>query len=145
MQVCIGYDAGPKDSKRGAVLADGRYTYAYPLRTLGWDRERCEREIIAEGLPLPCKSACFYCSSQSPTELAAMDDAHPELGDKIIAMEANAAPNLTAIQGLWRNGCKGTRGGVAKPGAMSVFIQEHRARRHLPVVDESPSLKACCA
>lgn len=126
--VCIGYDDGPKDSKRGAVASDGRYTYAYPLRTLGWDREQCEREIAAEGLPVPVKSACFYCPSTSPDELAWLVRTHPDLADKIVAMEANAAPNLTAIQGLWRNGCKGTRGGVAKPGAMSEFIAAERLR-----------------
>jgi hypothetical protein len=126
--VCIGYDAGPKDSKRGAVAADGRYTYDYPLRRLGWDRERCEREIAAAGLPVPVKSACFYCPSTSLEELAWLVRTHPELADRIVAMEANAAPNLKTIQGLWRVGCKGTRGGVAKPGAMSVFISAERLR-----------------
>lgn len=127
--VCIGYDAGPKDSKRGAHKADRRYTYAYPLRVIGWDREECKRQIANAGLPVPIKSACFYCPSTTPAELAALDDAHPELGDRIIAMEANAAPSLKAIQGLWRCGCKGTRGSVAKPGSMSVFIRERRALR----------------
>lgn len=125
--VCIGYDDGAKDSKRGGVVADGRYTYDYPLRRLHWDREQCEREIAAAGLPVPPKSACFYCPSTTPAELAELVDRHPDLADKILAMEANAAPKLTKIQGLWRNGCKGTRGGMAKPGAMSVFIKERRA------------------
>lgn len=144
--VCIGYDDGPKDSKRGAVAADGRYTYEYPLRALGWDRDECARQILAAGLPLPPKSACFYCPSTTPEELAALDDAHPELGDKIIFMETLAKPNLTNIQGLWRNGCKGTRGGVAKPGAMSQFIREHREKRdrlHLPVLDSFTYIEEC--
>lgn len=129
--VCIGYDAGPKDGKRCAVQASPKYTYAYPLRRLGWDRDRCVAEIVAAGQPVPVKSACFYCPSTTVAELAALDDAHPELGDKIIAMEAGAASNLTAIDGLWRKGCKGTRGSIARPGSMSVFIRERRALRVL--------------
>lgn len=125
--VCIGYDAGAKDSKRGAHRPDKHYHYFYPLRRLGWDRATCKDKIARAGLPLPRKSACFYCPSTSVEELAALVDEHPELADRIIALEANAAPNLTAIEGLWRNGCKGTRGSIKRPGSMAVFIKERRA------------------
>ena len=43
---------------------------------------------------------------------------------RIVVMEARAKPNLKKIQGLWRNGCKGTRGGEKKPGRMTDFIVE---------------------
>ena len=39
-------------------------------------------------------------------------------------LEARAEPRLRSIQGLWGNGCKGTRGGVKKPGRMTDFIVE---------------------
>jgi hypothetical protein len=133
--VCIGYDAGPKDSKRGAVLDDARYVYAYPLRALGWDRPRCEAEIAAEGLPVPMKSACAYCPSRTPAELTYIVINHPTIADRIVRMETVAEPNLTAIKGLWRNGCKGTRGSVAKPAKMSDYIASER--RRLNIVKEA--------
>ena len=43
---------------------------------------------------------------------------------RIVIMEARAKPRLTKIEGLWRNGCKGTRGGEKKPGSMTQFIRE---------------------
>lgn len=127
--VAIGYDAGPSDGRRSKVKECRRYRYLYPLREWGWDRERCIAEIAAAGLPVPMKSACWFCPATKPAELAWLVDTHPDLADRIIALEANAAPNLTSIQGLWRNGCKGTRGSVARPGSMSVFIRERRALR----------------
>jgi len=41
---------------------------------------------------------------------------------EIVIMEVRAAPRLRSIQGLWRNGCKGTRGAVRRPGRMTDFI-----------------------
>jgi len=127
--VAIGYDAGPKDCRRSEVKEDARYRYVYPLRVWGWDRERCEREIALAGLPVPPKSACFFCPSTKPSELRDLIDRHPDLADRIIAIEAAAKPKLTKIQGLWRNGCKGTRGAEKRPGSMTEFIQAHRLNR----------------
>lgn len=126
---CIGYDDGPKDSKRYAHVEgyeDPRYEYRYPLREWHWDREECIRQIRAAGLPVPCKSACFFCPATKPEELKELS---PENLRFIVAMEARAHPRLTAIDGLWRCGCKGTRGGVAKPGRMTDYI---RAKGLLP-------------
>lgn len=130
--VAIGYDAGPTDGRRSKLRETRRYAYRYFLREWGWDRARCESEIRSVGLPVPVKSACFFCPSMKPDELAALVDDHPDLADRIVAMEGGAAPKLKKIQGLWRNGCKGTRGAVARPGAMTAFIE---ARRRLVVLD----------
>ena len=55
----IGYDAGPCDSKCGGIEISGPWTWIYPLREWGWDRERCIAEIARAGLPVPPpKSAC---------------------------------------------------------------------------------------
>jgi hypothetical protein len=125
----IGYDAGPKDAKRAWNIAgDGRYEYVYPLRQWGWDRERCIAEIEAAGLPVPVKSACFFCPATKPDELADLVERHPELADRIVALEATAKPYLTTIDGLWRKPVKGLRGGTPRPGSMSEFIVEHRRR-----------------
>lgn len=142
--VCIGYDAGPKDARRPNIADDSRYAYFYPLRVWGWDREECKQRILAAGLPLPMKSACFFCSANKPAEIVAMDDAHPELGDRIMAMEANTEARQQArrnagkkaILGLWGMGCQGKRGSEKKPGRMTDFILAHRAGRSLPVLQE---------
>lgn len=127
----IGYDNGAKDSKRCVDFAeDKQYVYEYPLRVWGWDREECQRQILAAGLPLPVKSACFFCPSTQPAELRAMVTEHPELCDQIITMESLARNTKLhrplEIQGLWGNGVKGFRGATPKPGSMTEYIQAVR-------------------
>jgi hypothetical protein len=136
----IGYDAGPRDAKRYAQavgVEDPLYDYWYPLMDWGWDRERCEEEIRREGLPgwkdktgqewvkkggVPVKSACYFCPATQPEELPQFKKVYLRY---IVIMEARAEPRLTDIEGLWRNGVKGTRGGKYRPGKMTDFIREH--------------------
>lgn len=121
MTRAIGYDAGSKDSKRAwSIKADSRYEYIYPLRDWGWDREHCVSENTAAGLPVPPKSACFFCPATQPQELADLVARHRGLADRIVHMEATAKPNLRKVEGLWR---KGTR---SRPGSMTTFIEELR-------------------
>lgn len=156
--VAIGYDAGPKDSCRAwDITDDEHYEYIYPLMELGWDREQCMEEIRAEGLPgwetdkggkylksggVPVKSACWFCPSTQPEELVEFSKTPHgrEYLRAIIRMERNAEPNLTSIEGLWRNGVKGTRGGKAKPGSMTKFIRDNNLLggvvKSLPLVDQ---------
>lgn len=134
----IGYDAGPKNGKRAwKIVDDDRFVYRYFLREWGWDRERCKEEIAAAGLPVPPKSACFFCPAMQPAELLELDRAHPELGDRIMAMEAASAPHLTKIEGLWRHAVQGRRGAVPRPGSMTEFIEKSRMRRRLHVLQEN--------
>lgn len=120
----IGYDAGAKDSRRAWQMTDdAKYSYWYPLREWGWDRARCESEIAKAGLPVPLKSACFFCPATQPEELIELHAKHPDMVRRIEAMEENAAPQLKTIQGLWTNGTKGTKGGRPRPGRMSEFIR----------------------
>lgn len=58
-----------------------------------------------------------------PEELVELHLRHRHLTVRIRRMEANAAPHLRKISGLWGRGTKGTRGGVAKPGSMTVFLR----------------------
>jgi hypothetical protein len=140
VQRAIGYDAGPKDSKRRWDIIDTkRYAYVYFLRTWGWDHDRCIREIIGAGLPVPPKSACFYCPATTPAELADLVFRHPPLADRIVEMERVAKPYLRTLPGLWRHEIKGMRGAVAHPGSMTEFIVDLRAHpekraRYLPVL-----------
>jgi len=98
--VMIGYDAGPADMRRKAIDDDSEYRYWYPLRELKWDRKQCKVEIEREGLPVPMKSACFFCPANTPAELlerSRTSHGRDELR-RIVRMEANAHDNL---QGNW--------------------------------------------
>lgn len=129
----IGYDAGPKDSKRCWDITEGRrWRFEYPLREWGWDRERCAAEILAAGLPLPPKSACFFCPATQPEELIELRVRRPALVERIVAMETVARPGLRLIEGLWGRGVRGKRGGRPKPGSMSEFVRALDAGELLP-------------
>lgn len=137
----IGYDASGKDMRRGHSLKDDkRYRYRYPLREYNLDREGCA-ELLREDLvltrvaraagmdPVPRKSACWFCPSATTDDIRELDDHHPDLADRIIAIEAAAMPNLRTIDGLWRRPRKGTRGTEPRPGDMSSFIRQYRAEK----------------
>ena len=120
----IGYDASPKDRRRyshAQGLEDDDYAYEYPLIEWGWDREDCKRIIADAGLPVPPKSACTFCPSVKPHEVR---DYKIKYLTEIIIMEARAEPRLRKIDGLWRTGCKGTRGATKRPGKITDFIRE---------------------
>lgn len=120
----IGFDSGPGDRRRAnhaGSIRDPHYSFLYPLQIWGWDRGRCEEEIRKEGLPVPPKSSCFFCPAMKPAEVRALP---ADKLRRIVIMEARAEPRLRSIQGLWGNGCKGTRGSVKRPGRMSDFIVE---------------------
>lgn len=103
---CIGYDAGPRDSCR-QYKAEGKespgFTNRFPLIEWGWDREECKRQIAAAGLPVPVKSACFHCPASKKDEIVSLQQLHPVLFQKAIALEEGArAKGLKKIAGLGR-------------------------------------------
>jgi hypothetical protein len=131
----IGYDAGPADMKRGHKLKDDEeYVYWYPLREWGITREKAEAVIRSAGLPVPVKSACFYCPASKPHEIAALCKEHPDLATRIKKMEKVAGPRLRVIEGLWRKATK------ARPGDMSTYIDEcrkgKRSTKNRPIAAE---------
>lgn len=75
-----------------------------------------------------------------PHELIELAIDQPDLAWRIIEIERRAGPNLDTLDGLWRAGVKGTRGGVAKPGSMTEFLIEWmadgRAYRALPSLSD---------
>lgn len=107
----IGYDAGPKDSRRPGIPDDAHFRYVYPLREFSLDRIGCIRTIIAAGLPVPIKSACYFCPASKPAELIWLHAVHPDLFLQALLMEEKARPKLQKVEGLWR---KSTR---TKPGS----------------------------
>lgn len=102
----IGYDNSPADLKRTAKALkrppDEKYDYRYPLQEWGWDRARCIEEIDKAGLPVPLKSACFFCPASKKWEVRWLAAVHPELFLRSIKMEDLAANG--------RNGLKPKRG-----------------------------------
>lgn len=102
----IGYDAGETRRIQHAAPADEanrKYENHYPLYEWGWTREECVRVIERAGLPRPGKSSCFFCPSMKKKEIQALWEDYPELFDRAVAMERNAAPNLQTVKGLGRN------------------------------------------
>ncbi len=127
----IGYDAGPKDSRRAHELKeDDDYQYVYPLRAWGWDRARCIAELRWAGAPIPRKSSCFFCPAAKPWEIAELVRDYPKLADRIIEIEDTALPYIR-IEGFWTKTIKGMRGAIPKPGRMAEFIRRVREDRAL--------------
>lgn len=120
----IGYDCGAADSKRSKIPEDDKYTYTYPLRVWGWDRAACKAAIAEAGLPVPPKSACWFCPATKPEELREFVTNHPEYIARIVAVEAAAAPSLTqTVEGLWATECKGVRDpSKARPASWTEFL-----------------------
>ena len=99
----IGYDAGPSDGLRIKEFHDPKYRFWYPLREFGLDRAACIDLIRSEGLPVPCKSACFFCPATKKPELVQLHSLHPDLLERALAIERKALPKLRSVQGLGRS------------------------------------------
>ncbi len=84
----IGYHAG--ETRRSDITEKGRYKYRYPLREWGWGQAECEASIQREGLPVPMKSACYFCPSSKAHEVLWLAENHPELYADAVAMEKAA-------------------------------------------------------
>jgi hypothetical protein len=121
----IGFDAGPSDSRRHHHAQDDEHRYWYPLSSeWGMDRDDCVRSIRDAGLPVPMKSACFYCPASKRQEVLWLRDRHPDLLERALAIERNAAPNLTSVRGLGRS------------FSWEQFLDDH---------DDPPLFASCCS
>jgi hypothetical protein len=88
---------------REAWLDAHVFHYWYPLMDWRMDRAACERAIRGAGLPVPVKSACFFCPASKKPEIVELGVRHPELLRRALTIEANAKPNLTSVVGLGRS------------------------------------------
>lgn len=91
----IGFDM---DEPQRAVAIKGN---RYPLIEWGWGRAECVEAIERAGLPLPGKSACFFCPSSKKAEIKVLRRIYPDLAARAVAMEKNA--ELTEVKGLGRS------------------------------------------
>lgn len=101
----LGYDAD--EDHRVKVFEDGKLRYWYPLFDAGIGRTECEALILAEGLPLPPKSACFFCPSSTKAEVLRLAGEHPDLMRRALEIERRAIESvrhdLRNIKGLGRH------------------------------------------
>jgi hypothetical protein len=92
-----------KRQSREAWLDRHYFIYWYPLLEWGYDRERCKRVIASAGLPVPVKSACYFCPACKKSEIAWLRERHPEPLARALAIERNAQAKLTSVKGLGRS------------------------------------------
>ena len=97
----IGFDADESHRARRSMEMSDPWAKRYPLIEWDWGRDECEEAILRAGLPLPGKSACFFCPSSKKQEILDLKKRYPDLMARALAMEANA--ELTAAKGLGRS------------------------------------------
>lgn len=95
----IGFDAD--EPHRVKDYNCKKYDVIFPLVDFDMGRDECIEVIEAAGLPLPGKSACFFCPSSKPSEIKQLAAVYPDLAERALAMEANA--ELTEVKGLGRS------------------------------------------
>lgn len=96
-------DPKGKRLSRDAWLDRHYFVYWYPLLEWGYDREACKRIIAEAGLPVPPKSACFYCPASKKPEIDWLQEHHPELLERALKIERNAQAKLKSVKGLGRS------------------------------------------
>jgi len=106
----IGYDNGAADRRRTfrAPSPDTQWSFWYPLQDALLTRENCIALIRDAGVPVPSKSACFFCPATRPVEIERLARTHPNLMARALRMEALASHNFRTVQGLggsfsWRS------------------------------------------
>jgi hypothetical protein len=87
VQKLVGFEAGEEYRRYGDRGDDPRYEYSYPLMDWEWTRETCEQVIAAANLPVPVKSACYFCPAMKKPELVQLAAEHPDLYAQAIALE----------------------------------------------------------
>jgi hypothetical protein len=88
---------------REAWLDQHYFAYWYPLLEWGFNRATCEQIIAQAGLPVPLKSACFFCPASKKPEIAWLYEHHPALLQRALEIERNAQAKLTTVKGLGRS------------------------------------------
>ena len=99
----IGIHAG--EVRRGRIPDDDNFTYRYPLREWWWYQHECEAAHARAGIPLPVKSACFFCPAMKKPEVLDLAKRHPDLFERAVEIEQNAVQsgNLETVKGLGRH------------------------------------------
>lgn len=73
-------------------------TVVYPLLDLGLRRTDCQRIIRSAGLPVPPKSACWFCPMKRPSEWHDLRRTQPDLFERACALEDTLVARRTAMR-----------------------------------------------
>jgi hypothetical protein len=125
----IGYDFHETRRWMKDHIDDGKYSMRYPLVQWEWGREECVAAIKRHGLPLPGKSACFFCPSSTKPEIDELKRTYPVLFQRAIALEDNAQPKLNARRAAGKGAPKG--------------LGRRFSWRDYAVTDEEPIIEHC--
>ena len=116
VQKIVGYDNSKADRKRSAKTgrynlrmleavqarqAEGKaplssqwevanFDFVYLLQDHGLERPALGAIVESVGLPVPVKSACWFCPASKPSEIVELKLAHPELYARALHIEATA-------------------------------------------------------
>ena len=96
-------DEEDRKPSREAILDRDFLAYFYPLLDWGTDRAACEQAIRDAGLPVPVKSARWFCPASKKAEILWPREQHPRLLGRALRIEANARPNLASVRGPGRS------------------------------------------
>lgn len=96
----IGYNYG--EVHRARFGENEKYRWRYPLIELELTKEKAEHLIRSVGLPLPGKSACFFCPHAKKSEIIQLAEEHPDLAQRALQLEHGARRNTKKVKGLGR-------------------------------------------
>jgi len=96
----IGYNFD--ETKRARFGEDEKFKFRYPLIEWGIGKTQCIEIIKHVGLPLPGKSACFFCPHAKKPEILDLATKHPELALRALAIEEAGAAYSKKVKGLGR-------------------------------------------
>ena len=105
---CIGYDDSSADRRRRVKAdkrpTDGRIAYRYPLQDWHLERTALAEIITAAGLPVPHKSACWFCPAAKLDEVMELKREHPALYRRAVTMEDTARDGKHGLKAAWVQG-----------------------------------------
>ena len=82
-----------KRESREAWLDRHYFSYWYPLMVWGMDRAKCQAVIVKAGLPVPIKSACWFCPASKKHEIVWLQEHHPDLMERAFASRETLRPS----------------------------------------------------
>lgn len=85
--VCIGISTDEIHRADGGKSRPPYQRSVYPLIDLGLSRSDCQRVITEAGLPMPRKSACFFCPYTKAQQWAEMKRDEPDLFEAACVVE----------------------------------------------------------
>lgn len=129
----VGFDAG--EPERAKPYSDKHMVVWYPLIEWGWDRDACVAAIKRAGLPVPPKSACFFCPSSKKREVIQLGKRHPALLARAFAIEDSGMAKASDAKGLGRS--FSWRALIAADAAQQKLFPESPVEDCLICVDES--------